>query len=312
MAFTLQIKWDAARSEKRGFLKKKRSENGTKHSASGTLDILSLAKACGFRYGSDDEFYILREGEQNNATAVFYHPDRIGRGIFVDGHKAEEGFLEISYNIPTTRAEIAGFAELAKEIERRLGEVEMYCVEEERYFTGKELEEGVDAFAEFSLRSLNQFCGNKEYERFMLTLALWPYVIPEDKVALWENCTDLADFEETIHCLQSQDVYYAKPQLFRNNATEKIGAFYALTEECTSVFPVHADGFLNMDGIQVDEGFVRFVLYSEQRVLDGLFPYEAFMEALPQYGIQQFDASHVLIPPLSKEELESLAEQLKQ
>lgn len=304
MAFTLQIKWDVARSEKRGFLKKKHSENGM-------LTLPSLAEACGFRYGSDDGFYVLREGEQNNGTAIFYRLDRIGRGIFVDGSKLEEGLLGISYNIPTTRAEIADFAELAKEIERRLGEVEMYCVEEERYFTGKELEEGVDAFAEFSLRSLNQFCGNKEYESFTLTLALWPYVIPEEKVALWENCRDLADFEETIHDLQSQDVYYAKPQLFRNNATEKIGAFYALTEECTSVFPVRADGFLNMDGIQVDEGFVQFVLYSEQRALDGLFPYEAFIEALPQYGIRQFDASHVLIPPLSKETLESLAEQLK-
>lgn len=304
MAFTLQIKWDAAHSAKSGFLKKKPSKDSS-------LDIPSLAKACGFRYGSDDGFYILREGEQNNGTAIFYHPDRIGRGIFVDGRKLGEGLLEISYNIPTTKAEIADFAGLAKEIERRLGKVKMYCVEEERYFTGEELEEGIDAFAAFSLRSLNQFCGNKEYKSFTLTLALWPYVIPENKVALWENCKDLTDFEETIHHLQSQDVYYAKPQLFQNNATKKIGAFYALTEECASVFPVRADGFLNMDGIQVDEGFVQFVLYSEQRTLEGLFPYEAFMEALPQYGIQQFDADHVLIPPLSKGTLKRLAEQLK-
>lgn len=305
MAFTLQIKWDVSHSAKRGFLKKKRSEDRT------ALDIPSLAKACGFWYGSDDEFYILREGEQNNGTAIFYHPDRIGRGIFVDSHKAEEGLLEISYNIPTTRTEIADFARLAREIEQRLGKAEMYCVEEERYFTGKELEEGIDAFAAFSLRSLNQFCGNKEYESFTLTLALWPYTIPKDKVALWESCQDLTDFEATIHSLQSQDIYYAKPQLFQNNATKKIGAFYALTEECTSVFPVHADGFFNMDGIKVDEGFVQFVLYSEQRTLDGLFPYEAFMEELAQYGIRQFDANHVLIPPLSKAKLESLAERLK-
>ena len=309
MAFTLQIKWDAKHPQKeqhpwkKGFLKKKFSEDVG-------LDIPSLAKACGFRYGSNDEFYILRDGEQTNGTAVLYHPDRIGRGIFVDGRKAGEGFLEISYNIPTTRTEIADFAKLAQEIEHRLGKAELYCVEEERYFTGKELEQGIEAFAEFSLRSLNQFCGNREYKSHILTLALWPYTIPEEKVALWENCKDLTDFEKTIHNLQSQDVYYAKPQLFQNNATKKIGAFYTLTEECVSVFPVHADGFLNIDGIHVDEGFVRFVLYSEQRVLDGLFPYEAFMEAVAQYGIRQFDADHVLIPSIRKEELEKLAEKL--
>lgn len=315
MAFTLQIRWDASPSgeashPKKTLFSRKKKEQKQEDSGNKALDIPSLAQACGFGYGSNDEFYILREEEQNTGTAVFYRPERIGRGIFVDGSKVGEGLIEISYNIPTTRAEIADFSRLAKEIERRVGEAQMYCVEEERYFTGEELEEGTDAFAAFSLRSLNQFCANKEYQNYILTLAMWPYTIPEDKVALWESCSDLADFEETLHQLQSQDVYYAKPQLFRNNTTGKIGAFYALTEECASVFPVRADGFLNMDGIQVEEGFVRFVLYSEQRVMEGMFPYEAFMEELEQHGIQQFDADHVLIPPLNKEELEQLAERL--
>lgn len=73
MAFTLQIK------QKKLFGKTK-------------LDIPTLARACGFKYGSDDDFFILQEGQENNKTAIFYNPDRIGRGIFFDGTKGDNGF----------------------------------------------------------------------------------------------------------------------------------------------------------------------------------------------------------------------------
>lgn len=291
MAFTLQI------TQKKLFGKT-------------VLDIPSLAHACGFRYGSNNDFYILQDGDQDRGTAIFYNPNRIGRGIFFDGRKAGEGVYELSYNIPATKAEITDFARLAKEIERRLGKAQMYCVEEERTFTGRELEQGVENFAAFSRKSLNQFCGNKEFKSYILTLAKWPYTLTEDKVAAWETCTDLSDFEQTLHDLQAMDVYYAKPKLLQKSDTKEIGAFYALTEECESIFPVHADRFLNLSELKVTEGFVQFVLYSEQRVLEGIFPYERFMEELRGYGVRQFDADHILIPPMSKAELEKLAGKL--
>ena len=129
-------------------------------------------------------------------------------------------------------------------------------------------------------------------------------------MAAWEACTDLSDFERTLHGLQARDVYYAKPRLLQKNDTKEIGAFYALTEECESVFPVRADGFLNLSELKVTEGFVQFVLYSEQRVMEGLFPYERFIEELRRHGIRQFDADHILIPPMTKAELEKLAGKL--
>ena len=292
MAFTLQIK------QKKLFGKT-------------VLDIPSLARACGLCYGSNNEFYILQENEQKNRTAVLYNPAHIGRGIYFDGSKAREGYYEISYNIPTTRSEITDFARLAGEIERRLGRADMYCVEEERAFTGRELEQGIEDFAAFSRKSLNQFCGNKEFKSHILTLARWPYTLTEDKAAAWETCTDLSDFERTLNGLQARDVYYAKPRLLQKNDTKEIGAFYALTEECESVFPVRADGFLNLGELKVTEGFVQFVLYSEQRVMEGMFPYEQFIEELNGYGVQKFDADHILIPSMTKAELEKLAGKLR-
>ncbi len=274
-------------------------------------DIPSLAHACGFCYGSNHDFYILQENEQSQGTAVFYNPERIGRGIFFDGSKAREGYYEISYNIPTTKAEITDFTRLAGEMERRLGRVEMYCVEEERAFSIRELEQGIENFVMFNRKSLNQFCGNKEFGSHILTLARWPYTLTEDKVAAWEACTDLSDFEQTLHDIQALDVYYAKPRLLQKNDTKEIGAFYALTEECESVFPVRADGFLNLSKLKITEGFVQFVLYSENRVLEGMFPYGSFIEEMRRHdGIRQFDADHILTPPMTKAVLEELAGKL--
>ena len=275
------------------------------------IDIPTLAEACGLRYGSDNEFHILMGEQESQGTAIFYNPNRVGRGIFFDGSKGGEGLYTVKYNIPTTKAEITDFTRLVQEIERRLGKAEMYCPEEGRLFTCKELEQGIDRFARFSLKTLNDFCGNKEYQSYILSLAMWPYTLPEDKVAAWQTCTDLSDFEQTIHILQCMDVYYAKPRLMQKSTTEEIGAFYALTEDCESVFPVRGDGFLNLDGIKVAECFVQFVIHSEQRVLDGLFPYDRFMEELQQYGIRPFDGDHVLIPPMSKAQLEELAAKLR-
>ncbi len=291
MAFTLQIK------QKKLFGKT-------------ILDIPTLARSCRLSYGSNNDFYILQEEKLDRDTAIFYNPSQIGRGIFFDGSKAREGFYEVSYNIPTTKAEITDFARLVEEIERQLGKVEMYCVEEERTFTSKELEAWIDRFAQFSLESLNSFCGNKQYKNYILTLALWPYTLPEDKVAAWERCTDLSDFEQTLHELQAQDIYYAKPRLLQKGDTKEIGAFYTLTEECESVFPIRADGFLNFSEYKVTEGFIQFFLYNEQRVMDGLFSYERFIDAVQQYSVRQFDAAHILIPPLKKEQLEELAAKL--
>lgn len=292
MAFTLQIR------QKKLFKKT-------------ILDIPSLARDCGFRYGSVDDFYILREGEFERGAAIFYNPERIGRGIFFNGSKAGNGLYEVQYSIPTTTAEIADFTRLVREIENRLGKTEMYCVEEERTFTSEELERDFEKFVLFSLKSLNQFCQNEEYQNYIFPLALWPYTLTEDKVTAWRVCTDLSDFEQTIHELQTQDVYYARPRLFQNNDTKEINAFYALTEECSSVFPVHADGFLNLDQIEITEGFVQFVLYSEKRMLDGTFSYDRFIEELKEYDVRRFDATHILIPPLNKENLENLAAKLR-
>lgn len=286
MAFTLKIKG--------------KSLFGNKN-----IDFSTLVKSCGLEYGHDNDFYMLEEGMENG-IAILYNPKRMGRGIFLDGREMANGKVEISYNIPTTKSEIEDFINVVKELERQLKKVEMYCVEEERSYTVPQLEENKDRMIEFSRLKLNEFCGNPEYETKIFTLAMWPLVLTKEQEEKFAKCTDLDEFEQILHDKQNIDVYYAKPRLYQNK-DGRIGAFYTLTEECESIFPTKANGFFSMEQIKIDDGFIQYYIFSENRVLEGLFDYDKFVANLIGQGAEYYDASHLLVPSMTKEQIEELA-----
>lgn len=289
MAFTLTIK-------RKGLFNKKQ------------VSLEQLLSSCNFRYGSDNEYFILEENEINNQTMVLYNPNRIGRGIFLDASQMERGTLTISYNIPTTASEIQDFIHFTEQIVSQYEKVEMYCVEEERNYTLEELVANKENMVAFSLQSLHDFCNNKEYMSHIFTLAMWPWVLTEEQVQKFESCEDLCEFEEIMHNMQCIDVYYAKPRLYLKN--EKVAAFYVLTEECESIFPIKADNFINLDQIEIEEGCIQFYIFSEDRMLDGLYDYDKFMKIMLERGVETFDKDHVRIPSLTKQDIEEIVAKL--
>lgn len=288
MAFTLKIKAKALLGSKK-------------------TDIDALLKGCGMAYGSANEFYILEEGESNQGTAVLYNPAKLGRGIFIDFSENEKGSLTLSYNIPTTASEIDDFINLVQAIQKQLKKVELYCVEEEKNYTVAELINNRDQMIAFSLSSLNNFCQNQDYSSYIFTLAMWPLVLTDEQAREFAYCNNLDGLEKLFHDKQNMDVYYAKPRLLRNNNTGKIGAFYTLTEECESIFPIRADGFLNLDALKIDDGMIQFYIYSENRTMEGLYDYEKFSQYVLQHGATLYDKEHMLVPSMTKTELETMA-----
>ncbi len=267
------------------------------------FDFETLVKNCKLMYGSDNSFYVLEEGKIKEGTAIMYNPARIGRGIFINFSEAEKGKLELSYNIPTTGAEIHDFIQVVKEIVSQMRKVLMYCVEEEREFSVQDLEEAEERMKVFNLEKLNEFCQNKEYAAFMFTLAMWPVTLKEDDVKRFAACNQLMEFETYIHDMQRIDAYYANPRLLHNAERDVNGAFYVLTEECVSIFPCKADGFLNLNEIAIDEGFVQFYICSEDRMADGLYNYDRFIKYVKEHGATAYDGNHVLIPSMTKTEI---------
>lgn len=276
-----------------------------------SFDFKKMINDCGLRYGSDNEYYVLEEGKQNKSTAILYNPARIGRGIYFECGELASGTITVNYSIPTTGAEIRDFVKVVKEIVSQLGEVTMYCEEEEKEYTLETLEANIDIMIEFSLKNLHVFCNNDEYEQFILTLAMFPWYMDDEKRTLYKKCPNLDDFEQTIHDLQKGDYYFATPSLYRSREDEKVLGVYTLTEELESIFPVDPTDCLNLDDFTIDRGYIRFFIYSENKSLDGVYPYDKFIDFVMEKGAESFDERRILVPPITKDEIMEFIESVK-
>ena len=294
MAFTLVI-------QSKGLFNKAKS-----------IHFAALLNNCKLSYGSYNDFYTMDEGKTKNGTAILYNPNRIGRGIFFDAGNVSKGVIKVSYNIPTTAAEIEDFVKVVKEIERQFGKASLHCEEENKDYSSSELEKNISFMTEFSIKQLNEGCVKNGNMQYILTLAKFPWYMDDETKEKYKTIETPDDFEETIHGLQKDDVYYAKPSLFKDGKSGKILAFYTLTSNCESYFPVKPDSFLNFDAPKIDEALVRFFIYEEEKVVDGYYPYEKFVEFIKEKGATKFDAERLRVPEISKAEIMEFVESVKQ
>ena len=134
MAFTLVI-------QSKGLFNKAKS-----------IDFAALLNNCKLSYGSYNDFYTMDEGKTKSGTAILFNPDRIGRGIFFDAGNVSKGEIKVSYNIPTTAAEIEDFVKVVKEVERQFGKASLHCEEENKDYSSSELEKNIPFYCRFRMR----------------------------------------------------------------------------------------------------------------------------------------------------------------
>lgn len=275
------------------------------------IDINSLMKNCELKYGSRNEFAVLNEGEINNNTFVAYNPNLIGRGIFFDCREINSGKIETSINFPTTETEINDFIGVIKEINDQLKKIEILRVEENKRYKFEELIDGKDRIVEFSLKTLNQGCSKNIDMPLTYTLAIWPLTLTSGQRNEFSKSKDLKEFEKLLNKKQKIDAYYAKPRIYNNSTNNTIVAVYNLTEECDSIFPVDGNDFINLHGIKVDEVLIQFYIFSENRLAEGIYDYRKFINEIMKNDINYFDASHVIIGTLAKNDINEIIEKIK-
>ena len=268
------------------------------------LDVRELLSNCKLNYGSYNAFYILEDDKVNNNAMILYNPSKIGRGIFFDCNKINEGEVSLSYNIPTTPTEISDFLNIVKEIERQYKKVEITM--EDKIITVDALQSLKEEMIETSLSFLQSACTQHADKAYILTLALFPFNLSQEQREKFSSSNNLVDFENLLHDKQNIDCYYAKPSILENNETGKLAGFYALTEDCNSIFPIAGNEYLNLDIPTVDESFIRFFIASENRIVDGMFDYDKFIKHFSNTDVQKFDATHIIIPPLTKTQIDEI------
>ncbi len=297
MAFSIKIKG------KNTFFKKAKK-----------VDIAEVIKSLGFMAGSYNDAYVLQIGEMKENTCILYNPKCIGRGIHLDLRKfAQDNEIAISYNIPTTKTEINDFFNLAREIIDRFSNAELYNDDEsytiDSFFSQKE------SMVAFSLRELNQKASlNYNENDWIITTAMFPYTFSDEERQCFSKAINLDEFENRLHKLQLEDIYYAKPNLLHEKNRDINIAVYTLTENCRSAFPLDGSNSLITIKLntQIDKAWVRFYIHSEERLIDGYYDYHSFIEFAKEKSKEYFDKAHIVIPEMNKEEMMKMAYYLKE
>lgn len=255
------------------------------------LDITDVVNLTGLSYGVCDENYRLIPGE-TAAHTLLYDKNRLARGIDASIDKTD---IVLLLSLPTTPFEIHSFYHAVEKICNAL-KTKTYIREEEKVNLKdnpqfiKMDEEGSVA----GLEAISEKLEKDKYNRFEIYGICNPISIGANEIKQIGNRLDL--FEEYLHRLQSLDVYYAAPRVYR--VQNKLVGIYAIGADIVSVVPT--EPYIVLNQIQgVEEWYV--MLKTGKTI-----KYKDFIENIP--AKEYYDFNHVIVS-LSEQDVDSLIEQ---
>lgn len=155
----------------------------------------------------------------------------------------------------------------------------------------------------FSLDYLKKDCSKDS--KFVQKLACFPYTFSDEQRNLFKNATDLKEYEDLLHNVQSRDSYYAKLTLRKFPTNDGILACYVFTSDCESIFPIKGNIFLHRDKFEISDSYINFFI-GEAKLIDGIYKYDEFIEYVLDKGVKYFDKEHVIIKMSGDEVIEML------
>lgn len=255
------------------------------------LDITDVISLTGLSYGVCDENYRLIPGE-TAAHTLLYDKNRLARGIDASIDKTD---IVLLLSLPTTPFEIHSFYHAVEKICNAL-KTKTYIREEEKVNL-KENPRFIKMDEAGSVAGLEAICEKLEkdkYNRFEIYGICNPISIGANEVKQIGNRLDL--FEEYLHRLQSLDVYYAAPRVYR--VQNKLVGIYAIGADIASVVPTEPYIVLN----QIQDIEEWYVMLKAGKTIK----YKDFIENIP--AKEYYDFNHVIVS-LSEQDVDSLIEQ---
>lgn len=257
------------------------------------MDINQIIACTGLSYGICDENYRLISNETGEHT-LLYDATYLARGIDVSFHQ-DEIILQLS--LPTGIHEIECFYEIVEKISNYLKKVEI--TRDDELFDLSKKNIYIDCDIDGSLHGLEMILdelnkGDSAYLQLFGIIQPLSIGIKEIK----QINGNLNKFEKWLNDLQTMDVYYAAPKVYKIN--DMLIGIYAIGPEIESVVPTKP--YIIMNQI---EGIEKWYV-----ILEGnkTIRYENFIEHVEK---KYYDANHVVVN-LSKEETISLISQYEE
>ena len=262
-------------------------------------DIVSGHK---WSYGTLDDHGRLDEGKvDNNGPLIIYDKENIGRGIQILNYDSSKE-IHLALVLPATEGDVRMLYDVAKRI-AELWKSKYISVDGD-----KEDVSNLDHCIEFDikthksvLRDARRIFNESEYVN--LTCATLPISIPIEQL---ENFAD--DYKEFGHYLHEKQkiAAYKSAPLFAQ-LDDVICSIYVFFDNRTIILPRVPEMKFEQDGeIYICEESYIFVqdLYEGEKMSKMRF--DDFVGRIPLEKKAEFDHRHILINPLTSEELQAI------
>ena len=262
-----------------------------------------------YSYGYMDDFFRLKEGLVEG-TNVVYDPQHIGRGFEFDWNNDLKSEISLRLNFLSTIYDIKIFYECIRTIMTVWG---AKTFEQDGSTYRLEDIESVQASAnENNSKYLAmQDEMEEQYKTVIVLGAMNPVNFECSEISRYVADNDLEGYAKKLHELQSMDLYYAVPMIYRVNGKDFFGN-YTVTATTDTILPLKASDpplFKNPDtGEDLKCSFFSVTLVSlEKEGAVGRMSFDDFAKEIDLASLPKYDANHVILKGLPEERIMELA-----
>ena len=256
------------------------------------MNLEDIIKFTGLSYGVCDENYRLNKDEISEHTLI-YDETKLARGfeLWLEGSD-----VLLSLSLPTAPSEIRLFYSLVEKLCNEFNTKKYLREDEEAYLY--EDEEFIKWDEEASIVALEDMTSKTEdeYRCFEIFGIYNPISIGQRELQRID--CNLNNLEEYLNEIQSLDVYYATPSVFRKKDTDELFGIYSIVADIPCVVP-------NKPYIILDQ--IKGINYWYVMIRKGMtVTYDDFINHISSK--EYYDANHV-IALLNDDEIYALIEQ---
>lgn len=256
------------------------------------MNLEDIIKFTGLSYGVCDENYRLNKDEIGEHTLI-YDETKLARGfeLWLEGSD-----VLLSLSLPTAPSEIRLFYSLVEKLCNEFNTKKYLREDEEAYLY--EDEEFNKWDEEASIVALEDMTSKieDEYRCFEIFGIYNPISIGQRELQRID--CNLNNLEEYLNEIQSLDVYYATPSVYRKKDTNELFGIYSIVADIPCVVP-------NKPYIILDQ--IKGINYWYVMIRKGMtVTYEDFINHISSK--EYYDANHV-IALLNDDEIDALIEQ---
>ena len=268
------------------------------------LTVNEVLEGLPYSYGTQDEYGRMEKvGCIGNGEVIVYNADRIGRGVQII--KSNKQFIELALRLPSTSYDVDVLYDLAKNIARQWSSKRIVDVDSGQKVLLSDIITLKDRDNDININLLSYTYSFDPYI-VVCPSVFYPISIDSHTIKSFGTKETYSLYADYLHSRQTIEAYYCRVIIASYPELGGIIGLYPLSADIDIIVPIKPEAMYDSDdGVkECDQYYMAFPSDAELLKVD----YDTFIAKVPANLIEQFDATHWHLKPMSRELLDALFE----